>query len=118
MQPSGRAFEGVRTPRSVLQINIDDIRTSETHRPDAQSISILQEVFSKKSTLFGKFQYSVWTTRHHVQTMFIICKPSEQLGNTSERYTVIQITPEFCLNAERISVKTVRTLCQAVRTHT
>jgi hypothetical protein len=117
-QPSGRRELSVRTPRSILQINIDDVRTSEPHRPNAQSISILQEVFSQKSTLFGKFQYSVWTTRHHVRTMFIICKPSGRLDNTSERYTVIQITPKFRSNAERISVKTVWTLGQAVRTHT
>jgi hypothetical protein len=118
VQPYGRAFEGVRTPRSVLQINIDDVRTSEPHPSNARSISILQEVFSQKSTLIGKFRYSVRMTRHHVQTMFIICKPSGRLGNTSERYTVIQITPEFRSNEERISVKTIRTLGQAVRTHT
>jgi hypothetical protein len=29
VQPSGQAFEGVRTPRSVLQINIEDVRTLE-----------------------------------------------------------------------------------------
>jgi hypothetical protein len=54
VQPSGRAFEGVRTPRSVLQINIEDIRTSEQHPPDARSISIQQGVGFQKSTLFGK----------------------------------------------------------------
>jgi hypothetical protein len=108
----------VWTPCSVLQINIDDVRTSEPHRPDARSISILQEVCSQKSTLIVKFQYFVWTTWHHVRTMFIICKPSGQLGNTSERYTVIQITPKLCLNTKRISVKTVRTLGQAIQTHT
>jgi hypothetical protein len=43
---------------------------------------------------------------------------SGRLGNTSGQYTGIQITPEFRSNAERISVKTVRTLGQAVRTHT
>jgi hypothetical protein len=117
VQPSGRAFEGVRTPRSVLQINIDDVWMSEPHCPDARSISILQEVCSQKSTLIGKFQYSVRTTRHHGRTMFIICKPSGRLSNMSGRYIVIQITPEFRSNAERISVKTVGTLGQAVRTH-
>jgi hypothetical protein len=55
-------------PSSVLQINIDVIRTLEPHRPDARSISILQEVCSQKSTLIAKFQYSVRTTRHHVRT--------------------------------------------------
>jgi hypothetical protein len=44
MQPSARAFEGVRTPRSVLQINIEDVRTSEQHHPNARSISIQQRV--------------------------------------------------------------------------
>jgi hypothetical protein len=44
VQPSGRAFEGIRTPRSVLQINIEDVQTSEQHRPDAKSISIQQGV--------------------------------------------------------------------------
>jgi hypothetical protein len=29
VQPSGQAFEGVWTPRSVLQINIEDVRMSE-----------------------------------------------------------------------------------------
>jgi hypothetical protein len=111
VQPSERAFEGVWTTQTVLQINIDDVRTSEPHHPDVRSISILQEVCSQKLTLIGKFQYSV-------RTMFIICKPSRRLGNTSGRYTVIQITPEFRSNAERISMKTVRTLGQAVRTHT
>jgi hypothetical protein len=54
VQPSGRAFEGIWTPRSVLQINIEDVRTSEQHRPDARSISIQQGVRFQKSTLFGK----------------------------------------------------------------
>jgi hypothetical protein len=41
VQPPGRAFEGVRTPLYVLQINIDDVWMSEPHRPNARSISIL-----------------------------------------------------------------------------
>jgi hypothetical protein len=40
VQQSERAFEGVRTPRSVSQINIEDVRMSEQHGPDARSISI------------------------------------------------------------------------------
>jgi hypothetical protein len=44
VQPSGRAVEGIRMPRSVLQINIEDVRTSEQHIPDARSISIQQGV--------------------------------------------------------------------------
>jgi hypothetical protein len=45
VQPSIRAFECFRTPRSVLQINIEDVRTSEQHRLEARSISIQQEVY-------------------------------------------------------------------------
>jgi hypothetical protein len=44
VQLSGQAFEGVRTPHSVSQINIEDVRMSEQHRPDARSISIKQGV--------------------------------------------------------------------------
>jgi hypothetical protein len=42
VQTSERAFEGIRMPRSVLQINFEDVRTSEQHRPDARSIGIQQ----------------------------------------------------------------------------
>jgi hypothetical protein len=118
VQPSGRDFEGVRTPRSVLQINIEDLRTLEQHRPDARSINILQGVCSQKLTLFIKFQYSVWTTQHHIWTMFIIYKPSERLGNSYGRYPVIQITPDFHSYAEGIIAQTVQTLGQSIRTHT
>jgi hypothetical protein len=69
MQQSGRAFEGVWTPRSVLQINIEDVRTSKQHRPDARSISIQQGVYFQKSTLFGKSLQAVRTTWQHVRTM-------------------------------------------------
>jgi len=48
VQLSGWAFEGVWTPRSVLQINIEDVWTSEQHRPDARSISIQQGVCFQK----------------------------------------------------------------------
>jgi hypothetical protein len=44
VQPSRRAFEGVRMSCSVLQINIEDVQTSKQHRPDARSISIQQGV--------------------------------------------------------------------------
>jgi len=40
VQPSGWAFEGVQTPRSVSQINIEDDPTSEQHRSNTRSISI------------------------------------------------------------------------------
>jgi hypothetical protein len=118
VQPSGGAFEGVWTPRNVLQINIEDVRTLEQHRPDAWSINIQQGVYSQKSTLFGKFLQSVRTTRQHVWTMSSLCKLSGRLSNTFGRYPVIQITPDFHSNAERISVKTVQMLCQTVQTQT
>jgi len=38
MHPSGQALEGVQMPCSVIQINIEDVRTSEQHCPDARSI--------------------------------------------------------------------------------
>jgi hypothetical protein len=116
LPPSGRAFESVRMPRSVLQINIEDVRTSEQHHLDAWSISIPQRICSQKSTLFGKFLKYIWTTRQHIRTMSSLCNPSGRLGNTSGRYPIIQITPEFCSNVERISVKIVWTLSQAVLT--
>jgi hypothetical protein len=61
VQPSERAFEDVQTPRSVLQINIEDVWTSEQHRPDGRSISIQQGVCFQKSTLFGKSLQAVRT---------------------------------------------------------
>jgi hypothetical protein len=102
VQPSRRAFEGVRTPRSVLQINIEDVRTSEQHCPDARSISIQQGVYFQKTTLFGKSLQSV-------RTMSSICRPSGRLSNTTGRYPKVQITSYFRLNAERILAKTVQT---------
>jgi hypothetical protein len=69
VQPFGRAFEGIRTPRSVLQINIEDAWTSEQHRSDARLISIQQGVCFQKSTLFGKSLQAVRTTWQHVRTM-------------------------------------------------
>jgi hypothetical protein len=86
---------GVRTPRSVLQIKIEDVRKFEQHRPDARSISIQEGVCFQKSTLFGKSLQSVRTTRQHVRMMFSICRPSGRLGNTSGRYPVVQINSRF-----------------------
>jgi hypothetical protein len=57
------------SPRSVLQINIEDFRTSEQHRPDARSISIQQGVCFQKSTLFEKSLQAVRTTWQHVRAM-------------------------------------------------
>jgi len=47
VQPSERAIECVQTPRSVLQINIEDVWTL------GQSIFNKESIF-QKSTLFGK----------------------------------------------------------------
>jgi hypothetical protein len=69
VQPSGRAFEDVWTPRSVSQINIEDAWTSKQHRSDARSISIQQSVCFQKLTLFRKSLQAVWTTWQHVRTM-------------------------------------------------
>jgi len=80
-QPSGQAVEVVWTPRSVLQINVEDVRTTEQHRLDARSISIQQGVVFQKLTLFGKSMQSVRTTQQHVRTMSSICRPSGRLGN-------------------------------------
>jgi hypothetical protein len=89
---SGRAFEDVRTPRSVLQINIEDVRMSEKHCLDARSINIQQGVCFQKSTLFGKSLQAV------------------RMISSSSEYS------EFRSYPERILVKTVWTLGQAVRT--
>jgi hypothetical protein len=99
VQPSGRAFESVWAPRSVLQINIEDVRTSEQHRPDARS-----SVFNKES---------VFRSRHCLGS---ICKPSGRRGNTSGQCPVVQNIAEFRSNAEGILTKIVWTLGQAVRT--
>jgi hypothetical protein len=69
VQLSGRAFEGVQMPCSVLQISIEDVWTSEQYRPDARSITIQQGVVFQKSTLFGKSLQAVRTTRQLVQTI-------------------------------------------------
>jgi hypothetical protein len=45
-----------------------------------------------------------------------LCKPSGRRGNKSGGCPVFQNIPELRSNAERILVKTVRTLGQAVRT--
>jgi hypothetical protein len=83
VQPSERAFEGVRTPHSVQQITMKTsgrqsniIRTSEQHRPDARSISIQQGVGFQKLTLFRKSLQAVRTTWQHVRTMSSISEYS------------------------------------------
>jgi hypothetical protein len=92
VQPSRRAFEDVRTPRSVLQTNIEDVRTSEQHRPDDRSISIQQGVYFQKSTLFGKSLQAVRTISCSLEYFRVPFERGKDLA------------------------KTVRTLGQAVRT--
>jgi hypothetical protein len=79
VQPSGRAFEGVWTPRSISQINIEDVQTSAQHRLNAKSISIQQGVGFHKLTLFGKSLQAVQTTWQHVRTMSSISEYSRVL---------------------------------------
>jgi hypothetical protein len=77
VQPSRRAFEDVRMPRSVLQINIEDVGTSEQHRPDTRSISIQQgacfqdTIWEVSAIRPDDVQYlqTVWTTWQHVRTI-------------------------------------------------
>jgi hypothetical protein len=78
VQPFGQAFEGVQTPLSVQQSYVEDVRTTEQHRPDARSFSIQQGVAFQKSTLLG----SLW-------------KPSGRRGNTSGRYPTFHNIPVF-----------------------
>jgi len=72
VQPSGVSY-------SVLQINIEDVKTSEQHCPDAQSISIQQGVCFHKSTLFGKSLQTFQTTWQHVWMMSSSSKYSRVL---------------------------------------
>jgi hypothetical protein len=81
LPPSGRAFESVRMPRSVLQINIEDVRTSEQHHLDAWSKNLFSEVdtiwevseihLDNKATHPDDVQslQSVRTTRQYVRTI-------------------------------------------------
>jgi adenine-specific DNA methylase len=84
VQPSGRAFEGVRTPLNVQEFYDEVVRMTEQHRPDARSISIQQGVGFQKSTLLGS-----------------LYKPSGQHSNTSGRYPAFQNIPVFSSNATR-----------------
>jgi hypothetical protein len=85
-------------PHSVLQKNIEDIRTSEQHRPNARLISIQQGVCFQKSTLFGKSLQAVRTTWQHIRMM-----------SSSLEYSRVPFEHGKDL------AKTVRTLGQAVR---
>jgi hypothetical protein len=84
VQPFGRAFEGVRTPRSVLQITMKTSgRQSNTVRTLGQS-------------LFNtKFDFR---SRHWLGSL---CKPSGQSGNTSGHCPSFQNIPVFHSNATR-----------------
>jgi hypothetical protein len=69
VQPSGRAFECVQTPRSVLQINIEDVRT------------LGQSIFNKES---------IFRNRHYLGSL---CEPSGRRGNMSGRCPIVQNIP-------------------------
>jgi hypothetical protein len=99
VQPSGRAFEGVRTPLSVQQI------TMKTSRHQSNTVRMLgQSVFNKELD---------FRSQHCLGSLY---KPSGRRGNTSGQCPVFQNIPEFRSNTERILAKTVQTLGQAFRT--
>jgi len=94
MKPSGRAFEGVEMPHSVLQITMKmSERQSNTVRTLGQSWFNTELDFRSRHCLGS------------------LCKPSGWCP-------VFQNIPKFYSNAERILAKTVRTLSQAVWTWT
>jgi hypothetical protein len=99
VQPSGRAFEGVRTPLSVQQI------TMKMSGRQSNAVRTLGQLVFNKELGFR--------SRHCLGNL---CKPSGRCGNTSGRCPVFQNIPEFCSNVERTLVKTVWTLGQAVQT--
>jgi len=101
VQPSGRAFEGVRMTRNVLQITMKTSgRQSITVRTLGQSLFNTELDFR---------------SRHYLGSLY---KPSGRRGNTFGWCPVFQNTPEIRSNVEMILAKTVRTLGQAVWTWT
>jgi hypothetical protein len=76
VQPSGRAFEGIQTPRSVLQITM---KTSEhqsnTFQTLGQSLFKHEDRF-QKSKLIGKFLQAIRMTWQHVRTLSSILEYS------------------------------------------
>jgi hypothetical protein len=99
VQPSGRAFEGDRTPLNVKQI------TMKASSCQSNSVWMLgQSVFNKELD---------FKSRHCLGSLY---KPSRRHGNTSGRCPIFQNIPEFRSNTERILANTVRTLGQAVLT--
>jgi hypothetical protein len=99
VQPSGRAFEGIRTLLSVQQITMKPSgRQSNTVR------TLGQPVFNKE------FDFR---SRHCLGSL---CKPFGRRGSTSGQCPVVQNIPEFRSNVERILAKTIRTLSHDVRT--
>jgi hypothetical protein len=101
VQLSGRAFKGVRTPSSVLQI------TMKTSGRQSNTVRVLGESWFNTELDFR--------SRHSLGSL---CKPSGRRGNTSRRCPVFQNIPEFRSNAERILAKIVWTLGQVVLTWT
>jgi len=108
VQPSGRAFEGVRTPRSVLQINIEDVRTSDQHRLDAflevdtvWEVSAIRPDDSASRPDNVLYLQTVQTTQQYVRT----------ISSSSDTSRIMSVHGKVLAN-------TVRTLGQVVRTQT
>jgi hypothetical protein len=99
VQPSRKAFEGVRMPLSVQQIMM---KTSGHQSNTVWTLG--QSVFNKE--LDFKIQHCLGS----------LCKPSGRHGNTSGRCPVFQNIPDFRSNAERILVKIVRTRLTSIWT--
>jgi hypothetical protein len=79
MQPSGRAFEGVRTPRSVQQFALKTSERQSNIIQTARSICIQHGVGFQKSTLLGKALQVVRITWQHVRTLSSISEYSSVL---------------------------------------
>jgi hypothetical protein len=85
VQPSGRAFEGVRMPRIIFQIMM---KTS-----GRQSITIW---------MLGQSLFNMVLDFRSRNCLESLCKSSGRRGNTFGRCPVFQNIPEFHSNAERI----------------
>jgi hypothetical protein len=87
MQPSGRAFEGVRTPRSVLQIKMKTSgRQSNTVRTLGQSLFNMELDFKSRHCLGSLYSRSndVATRPDDVQ-YFRILQSSVRMQNEFQR---------------------------------
>jgi hypothetical protein len=86
VQPSERAFEGVRTPHSVWQI---DLKTSGRQ---SNTVRMIGQAFPK---FYKKLDFR---SRHYLGSF---CKTSERCGNTSRRCPAFHNIPVFRSNTER-----------------